>query len=202
MKSRLLLHICCGPCATEVVRRLAADYEVVGFYHNPNIHPEEEYWKRLAEVQRLAALWHVQVDTGAYDHAAFLRAVRGLENEPEGGRRCAACFRLRLAAAADAARANGCTVVASTLTIGRNKKASVINRIGVEACLAAGHNPISSSESGLCPKAGLCPESAPLRFLEADWKKQDGARHGVELSRELGLYRQTYCGCEFSGRRA
>lgn len=178
MKPRLLLHVCCGPCATEVVRRLLPDYQLVGFFYNPNVEPEEEYLRRLAEVQRLSALWRVLVDVGPYDHDRFLAAARGLEDEPEGGRRCEACYRLRLSAAAAAAADNGCATVASTLTIGPQKHAATINAIGREVC--AGHG---------------------LVFLEADWKKQDGFRRSVELARELAMYRQSYCGCEFSRRR-
>ena len=177
LKPKLLLHICCGPCATEVIRRLRDEYEVVGYYYNPNIYPEEEYNKRLMEVQRLSALWRVLADAMPYEHGRFLEAARGLEGEPEGGKRCEACFRLRLETTARAAAANGCTVVASTLTIGPQKRAAVVNVVGREACAAHG-----------------------VRFLEADWKKQDGYKHSIELSRDLGLYRQHYCGCEFSLR--
>jgi epoxyqueuosine reductase len=177
LKPKLLLHICCGPCATEVIRRLRDEYEVVGWFYNPNIDSQDEYDRRLAAVQQLSAVWRVLVDTGPYEHDRFMAAVRGLEAEPEGGRRCAECFRLRLDAAAAAAAANGCTVVASTLTIGRSKRAEVINSIGREACARHG-----------------------VEFLEADWKKQDGFKHSVELARDLGLYRQDYCGCEFSRR--
>jgi predicted adenine nucleotide alpha hydrolase (AANH) superfamily ATPase len=177
VKPKLLLHICCGPCSTEVIKRLRPDYEVVGFFYNPNIFPEKEADRRLMEVQRVSALWRVLVDTGEYDHARFLAAARGLEQEPEGGLRCEACFRLRLEETARRAAANGCTVMASTLTIGRNKKAAVINRIGRDVCARHG-----------------------LDFLEADWKKQDGNLHSVELARDLGLYRQEFCGCEFCRR--
>ncbi len=177
MKPKLLLHICCGPCSTEVIRRLKDDYEVVGFFYNPNIHPEEEYSRRLMEVQRISALWRVLVDVGPYDHERFLAVAHGLEGEPEGGRRCVACYRLRLEAAAHRAAENGCTHLATTLTIAPMKRAAVINPIGREA-------------------AGRCG----LGFLEEDWKKRDGFKHSVELARDLGLYRQHYCGCEFSHR--
>ncbi|UCG43985.1 MAG: epoxyqueuosine reductase QueH [candidate division WOR-3 bacterium] len=177
MKPKLLLHVCCGPCATEVVVRVQDEYEVVGFFYNPNIFPEDEYYKRLEEVHRLSALWHVLVDTGDYDHGRFLELVQGLEREPEGGRRCEVCVRMRLEAAAKAARANGCSIVASTLTIGPSKKAGTINRIGREACAGQG-----------------------VEFLEADWKKKDGFRRSVELSKDIGMYRQDFCGCEFSRR--
>jgi hypothetical protein len=171
VKPKLLLHICCGPCAAGAILRLQQEYELVGFFSNSNIHPEAEYWRRLAAVQQLAAAWHLLVDVDEYDHGAFLERARGLEQEPEGGERCAACFRLRLE------RANGCSLVASTLTIGRNKRAEVIDPIGREVCRAAG-----------------------VEFLAGDWKKRDGQRASVECARELGLYRQDYCGCEFSRR--
>lgn len=177
MKPKLLLHICCGPCATEVIRRLKDDCEVVGFYYNPNTYPEDEYNKRLMEVQRLSALWRVLVDVGTYDHGRFLEAARGLEDEPEGGSRCQACYRLRLAESARRAADNGCTHLATTLTIAPMKRAAVINPIGREAATRHG-----------------------LVFVEEDWKKRDGYRHSIEISKDLGLYRQNYCGCEFSLR--
>lgn len=177
MKPKLLLHICCGPCSTEVIRRLKDDYEVVGFFYNPNIHPDEEYHKRLMEVQRISALWRVLVDTGPYNHERFLDAARGLEAEVEGGKRCLVCYRLRLEEAARRAADNGCTHLATTLTIAPMKKAAAINPIGREA--AARYR---------------------LVFVEADWKKRDGFKHSIELSHDLGLYRQNYCGCEFSRR--
>lgn len=177
MKPKLLLHICCGPCATEVIRRLQDDYEVVGFYYNPNTYPGDEYYKRLMEVQRLSALWRVLVDTGPYDHERFLEAARGLEDEPEGGSRCVACCRLRLEASARRAAENGCTHLATTLTIAPMKRAAVINPIGREAAARNG-----------------------LVFVDEDWKKRDGFKHSVAISKDLGLYRQEYCGCEFSLR--
>jgi len=150
---------------------------VVGFFYNPNIHPESEHDKRLMEVQRISALWRVLVDTEPYEHAPFLEAARGSEGEQEGGRRCEACYRLRLERSALRAAVNGCTHLATTLTIAPKKKASVINSIGREIA-----------------------ERHCLTFVEEDWKKRDGFKHSIELSRDLGLYRQNYCGCEFSRR--
>ena len=178
MKPKLLLHICCGPCSTEVIRRLKDDYEVVGFFYNPNVHPEDEYNKRLMEVQRISALWRVLVDAPPYDHELFLAVARGLEERPEGGSRCLACYRLRLDETARRTAENGCTHLATTLTIAPMKKAAVINPIG----------------RGAATRHGLV-------FVEDDWKKRDGFKHSIELSRDLGLYRQNYCGCEFSLRR-
>jgi len=174
-KPKLLLHICCGPCATEVIRRLQPEYELTGFFYNPNIFPEAEFQRRRQAVEGVTTRWPVRLVIGDYEHDRFLKLVQGLENEPEGGPRCALCYRLRLTQAARHAQAHGCTIVASTLTIGPGKEASVINPIGREVCAQYG-----------------------LQFLEADWKKRDGFKHSLELSRELGLYRQNYCGCEFS----
>ncbi len=171
----MLLHICCGPCATAVINRLKGDYEITGFFYNPNIFPEEEHQRRLEAVQKLSQNWKINILIPEYEHGLFLSEVKGLENEPEGGRRCDVCFRLRLNKSALKAKELGFGVLASTLTIGPNKKAEVINRIGREVCAPLG-----------------------IDFLEADWKKNDGFRQSVELSRELGLYRQHYCGCEFS----
>jgi len=172
---RLLLHICCGPCATTVIKRLKDGYEITGFFYNPNIFPEEEYQCRLEEAQKVVQNWKINLLTREYEHRVFLSEVRGLENEPEGGKRCEICFRLRLEKSALQAKELGCALLASTLTIGPNKNAEVINRIGKEVCAPLG-----------------------IDFLEADWKKNDGFRQSVELSRKLGLYRQHYCGCEFS----
>lgn len=175
LRPKLLLHICCAPCATAVLRRLRDGYDIVGWFDNPNIWPEDEYSRRLLAAEQLSALWHVQLDVAPYDHGRFLAAVYGQEAEPEGGSRCLTCFRLRLESAAAAAIANGCSVVASTLTVGRNKRAEVINSIGRTVCAQYG-----------------------LHFLEGDWKKRGGQQQSVVVSRELGIYRQHYCGCEFS----
>ena len=148
---------------------------MVGFFYNPNIYPEEEHDKRLMEVQRISALWRVLVDARPYDHERFLGVARGLDEEPEGGNRCVACYRVRLEEVARRAVENGCTHIATTLTIAPMKKAAVINPIGREVA------------------ARYC-----LVFVEGDWKKQDGFKRSIELSKDLGLYRQNYCGCEFS----
>lgn len=175
MKPRLLLHICCGPCATVVIERLQPQYQLTGFFYNPNIFPPEEYERRrTAAVQTCTAL-AIPLLTGPFDHEAFLQAVSGLESEPEGGNRCPACLRLRLLVTARQAKGLGFDFFATTLTVGPNKRAELINRLGREAEAQAG-----------------------VLFLAGDWKKQDGFHRSVEISRQLGLYRQHYCGCEFS----
>jgi len=175
VKHRLLLHICCGPCATVVIERLVERYQITGFFYNPNIFPPEEYERRCEAVARVAAFFDIPLLRGEYDHKVFLSSVSGLEAEPEGGHRCPVCFRLRLLTTARQAKELGFAQFASTLTVGPNKQAELINRLGREA----------EVESG-------------VGFLAGDWKKQDGFRRSVELSRQLDLYRQHYCGCEFS----
>ena len=174
VKPRLLLHVCCGPCATEPLHRLAEEYAVSGLFVNPNIAPEEEFLRRAVAVEKLAAAWHFPLEVAPYDHDRFLRAVAGLEAEPEGERRCSVCYRLQLAATAERAAACGCSHFASTLTTGPRKPAAVINPIGEELARRWG-----------------------VTFVAGDWKKQDGFRRSIARARELGLYRQHHCGCEF-----
>lgn len=170
----LLLHICCAPCATHAVRRLGETHAVTGFFSNSNISPREEYEKRLENARRLAAVCRIPLVEDAYDHDAWLAAVKGLEDEPERGRRCEVCFRFNLARAAAYAAAHGFDRFTTTLTISPHKDTRTIFAVG----------------------RSLGP------FLEVDLKKQDGFLKSRELTRELGLYRQDYCGCEFSRGRA
>ena len=172
---RLLLHICCGPCATAVVERLIDDYDITGYFYNPNIHPEEEYSRRLEAARAAAERFGIPFVEGRYDPEAFFEAVKGLEHEPENGVRCTVCYRMRLAATAEYAARNAFDCIASTLTIGPQKKAAVINPIGKDAA-----------------------ETAGVGFFEGDWKKKDGFKRSLELSYEMGMYRQHYCGCVFS----
>jgi predicted adenine nucleotide alpha hydrolase (AANH) superfamily ATPase len=173
---RILLHICCAPCATTVVRRLqAAGYDVHGYFYNPNIQPEKEYYQRLLEAQRLCSTWQIPLEVGDYDWDRWQAEVRGLEHEKEGGKRCEVCYRFRLAATAQKAKELGIAIIATTLTISPRKRPEVINPIGKEV-----------------------GEELEIKFLEADWKKQDGYKQSVETSRELHIYRQHYCGCKYS----
>lgn len=172
---KLLLHICCGPCATHVISSLRKKYMVTGYFYNPNIHPVGEYARRLQAVKVVSGRLDTPVIEGKYDPALFLTTVQGLEKEPENGVRCLVCYRLRLAGACRFAAENGYDLAASTLTVGPMKKASLINPIGIDEA-----------------------ERAGVKFLEADWKKSDGFRHSCEISKEYGIYRQHYCGCLFS----
>jgi predicted adenine nucleotide alpha hydrolase (AANH) superfamily ATPase len=177
MKKRLLLHVCCAPDATVPYQRLKDEYEVIAFFYNPNIHGEEEYQKRLHEVERLAKLWDFPLIVGEYNVEQWFSAVRGLEDEPEGGKRCEVCYSLRLEETAKLAKELGCEAFATVLTISPHKKAEKINAIGKEA-----------------------GERHGIAYLESDFKKKDGFKESVRISRELNLYRQNYCGCRFSMR--
>jgi predicted adenine nucleotide alpha hydrolase (AANH) superfamily ATPase len=176
--ARVLLHICCAPCATTVVRRLQEQgFAVHGFFYNPNIHPEKEYYQRLLEAQRLCKLWSIPLEIGEYDRDRWQAAVKGLEKEPEGGERCRVCYRFRLSVVAEKAKELGIGIIATTLTISPRKRPDVVNPIGREVV-----------------------EELELKFLEADWKKKDGYKQSLDTCRELHIYRQHYCGCRYSYR--
>jgi predicted adenine nucleotide alpha hydrolase (AANH) superfamily ATPase len=160
-----------------VIERLQAQYQLTGFFYNPNIFPAEEYERRRAAAALVAEHWQLPLIVGEYEPERFRTAVKGLEAEPEGGARCPVCFELRLTTTAEQAVRSGFTIIASTLTTGPHKPAPVVNEIGNKVAAQFG-----------------------LSFLAADWKKQDGFKLSLELARQLNLYRQHYCGCEFSLR--
>jgi len=168
-----------------VAKKLRGDYQLESnlkfdcmlFFYNPNIWPEEEYQKRLAEVKRWATKSNLSLIEGKYEHEKWQESVKGLEKEPEGCARCSTCFKVRLEESAKYAKANGYEYFASTLTIGRNKKADIINPIGQSLA-----------------------EKYCLTFIAGDWKKNHGQEESQRLVKEEEMYRQNYCGCEFSLR--
>lgn len=168
--SRLLLHVCCAPCSTTAIERLRDRYAVTGFFSNSNIAPEPEYWRRLREAQRLAAAMQIPCVLDTYDHAAWLACIEGYEDAAEGGARCKCCFAFNLSRTAAYARREGFALYTTTLSISPHKSSVTLFRVGRE----------------------LGP------FLDVDFKKQDGFRRSLALSRQYNLYRQDYCGCEFS----
>ena len=178
----LFLHSCCGPCSSYVLEYLARYFRITLFYYNPNMDTEEEYVRRTDTVRLLlasASYPHpVSLQAAPYDHGPFLRAAAGLENEPEGGARCTRCFELRLEEAARLAALSGFDYYASTLTVSPHKDAERINRIGRE----------------MGDRYGVA-------WLPSDFKKKEGFKRSTVLSRQYGLYRQDYCGCEFSRGR-
>lgn len=179
-RPRLLLHACCGPCSSSVLEQLCAYFEITVLYYNPNTWPAEEYHRRGEELCRFVAEAHplgVTVVEDRYDPREFYSAVAGLENEPERGERCTVCYRLRMRRAAEYAAAGGFDWFTTTLSLSPHKDAVRINRIGQEL----------EAEFG-------------VRHLPSDFKKRNGYLRSLQLSEEYGLYRQDYCGCEFSAR--
>ena len=176
---RLLLHACCAPCSSYCLEYLAQYFSITLFYYNPNIHPAEEYAHRVAEAKRLVQALPVKHPVsfleGTFDPQAFYDAVKGLEQEPEGGARCEVCYRLRLEEAAKQAKEGGFDYFTTTLSISPLKDADKLNRIG-EAVAA---------EYG-------------VPHLPSNFKKKDGYKRSIELSKLYDLYRQDYCGCVFS----
>lgn len=176
---RLFLHACCAPCSSYVLEYLSEYFDITVFFYNPNIGPQTEYDKRVAELKRLIekmpTKYPVHLQTGNYEPQRFLAAVRGLEQEPEGGKRCAVCFRLRLEEAAKLAAENGYDYFCTTLTISPLKNAALLNQIG--------------EETG---------EKYGVSYLPSDFKKREGYKRSIVLSQQYALYRQDYCGCMFS----
>ena len=177
----LFLHSCCAPCSSYVLEYLSEYFKITIFYYNPNIYPEEEYLKRVAEQKRLISQLptknKVDFEEIGYDSSEFFNAVKGLENIPEGGERCFACYRLRLEKTAKLAAEKGFDYLTTTLSIARYKNAQKLNEI--------------SAELG---------EIYKVKALPADFKKKEGYKRSIELSAEYNLYRQNYCGCVFSQR--
>ena len=176
---KLLLHSCCAPCSSYVLEYLSQYFEITVFYYNPNIFPEEEFYKRIREQERLIrempAKYPVHFIAGNYDSEKFYAMAKGLEQVPEGGERCFKCYELRLREAAKVAAAGGFDYFTTTLSISPLKNAAKLNEIGER--LAAEYQ---------------------VAYLPSDFKKKNGYKRSTELSREYGLYRQDYCGCIFS----
>lgn len=176
-KDKLLLHICCAGCGAFVSQLLASDYEVTLFYYNPNIFPKDEYEKRVDTVKKIAQKFNLDLIIEDYDHNQWLEKVKGHESDKEKGGRCLICYRDRLGMTAKTAKENNFQYFTSTLTVSPHKLAGEILKIGQELA-----------------------EQWEVNFLAKDFKKQDGFKKATVLSRELNLYRQNYCGCEFSKR--
>jgi len=170
-KPRLLLHVCCAPCASYPLEYLSDRFEITAFYYNPNIMPQEEYEKRLGEFQKLNC-FPFTFRAGVWDNDAYLAAVSGHEADREGGARCALCFRLRLETAAKLAKEERFDYFGTTLTVSPHKNAEVLNNMGKAL----------SEEYG-------------VPWLYSDFKKREGYKRSIELCRKLNIYRQMYCGC-------
>ena len=176
-KPRLLLHVCCAPCSSHCISVLDPFFDITVFYYNPNISPFEEYERRYAEEVRFLkeAYPHICVVNAEYDSDSFEKLAKGLEDLPEGGERCKRCYRLRLKKSGEYAKQNGFDYFTTTLTVSPYKHSDTLNEIGEEV----------SKECG-------------VKYLFSDFKKQDGYKHSIELSKKYNLYRQDYCGCKYS----
>jgi len=173
---KVALHICCGVCAAGAVEALTkGGHEVVGFFYNPNIHPAEEYQRRLETTQIVARELNLWLEVPIYEPEEWFSQTSSLKNEPEGGKRCHVCYRLRLEKTLEYMLACGADAFTTTLTISPHKSAQIINKIGQE---------IGGS-----------------KFLVRDFKKKDGFKRAVQLAKRWELYRQDYCGCIYSIRR-
>lgn len=180
---RLLLHACCAPCSSYVLEYLSEYFQITVLYFNPNIYPPEEYETRLLELNRFVGEMRfshpVSVMAGDYDPQRFFDGVRGLEQEKEGGARCEVCFRMRLSETARLAAEGRFDYFTTTLSISPKKDAVLLNAIGEEEAARWG-----------------------VAYLSSEFKKKGGFDRSLDLSEEHGLYRQDYCGCVFSRRRA
>ena len=178
-RPRLLLHACCAPCSSYVLEYLTEHFEIDLFFYNPNIMPAEEYDRRLEALHKLLAVMPrasgVKLIEGPREESVFLAAVRGMEAEPEGGVRCPACFSLRLGKTGELCREGGYDYFTTTLTISPHKNAELINEIGMREAAARS-----------------------VRWLPCDFKKRNGYLRSIELCREYGIYRQSWCGCRLA----
>ena len=178
----VFLHSCCAPCSSYVLMYLRQYFKVTVFYYNPNITERTEYAKRveeqkrlIAELNRLPDGYQIDCIEGDYKPESFLELVKGYENCREGGERCALCFRQRLEATAALAKKQGFDYFATTLTVSPLKNATVLNELGLELS-----------------------RQYEVVYLVSDFKKRDGYKQSIELSKKYDLYRQDYCGCAFS----
>lgn len=179
LKPVLLLQCCCAPCSSAVLERLREHFRLKVYFYNPNIYPESEYDKRLSAFKKLLSSPgfsdNAEIVPSEYSPEEFEDAARGYENEKEGGARCERCFKLRLFEAARKAKEIGADYFCTTLTVSPHKNSALLNEIGIAA----------ENEYG-------------VRFLRSDFKKKEGYKRSTELSSELDLYRQNYCGCKYS----
>lgn len=175
----LLLHACCAPCSSAVLERLSNFFKITIFYYNPNITNKDEYHKRVLEVKKFISefktKYAISFIEGKYDPDRFFAISKGLENEPERGRRCYKCYRLRLEETARVASSLGYRNFCTTLTLSPYKNSNWLNEIGSEL-----------------------NKKYESNYLYSDFKKKNGYKRSIELSHEYNLYRQDYCGCIFS----
>lgn len=176
---RLLLHSCCAPCSSYTLEYLSRYFDITVYYFNPNISPKQEFDKRFEEQKRLISQMpfknRVTLVEGDYNYDDFLEIAKGLENVPEGGERCFRCYKMRLENTARLAKEQGFDYFCTTLSISPLKNSQKINELGFEI-----------------------EEKYGVKWLPSDFKKREGYKRSIQLSREYSLYRQNFCGCVFS----
>ena len=176
---KLFLHSCCAPCSSYTLEYLSNYFDITVYYFNPNISPKAEFDKRYAEQKRLIealpSKHPIKLVCGEYDYNDFLKIAKGYEDVPEGGERCFRCYRMRLESTAKLAKKQGFDYFCTTLSISPLKSSQKINEIGYEVA-----------------------EKYGIKWLPSDFKKKEGYKRSIELSREYQLYRQNFCGCVFS----
>lgn len=177
----ILLHSCCGPCSSYVIKELCEYLKVTVFYYNPNIEPKEEYLKRKKEQIRIIEEYQKEMDVDYldcdYENEVYEEKIKGFEQEKEGGSRCSICFFLRLSKTARQAKGNY-DFFGTTLTVSPHKNAKVINQIGL-----------------------IIAEKENIPFLVSDFKKREGYKKSVLYAKKYNLYRQEYCGCLYAKRK-
>ena len=178
-KPSLLLHSCCGPCSSAVLERISDYFDIDVFYYNPNIDSEDEFYRRSDEqiklVEDLELNDKIDVKVIKYNHQEFLSYIKGFEKYKEGGARCFRCYRQRLEKTAKYAQENNYDYFTTTLSISPHKDSQILNRLGK-----------------------FLSEKYKVNYLFSDFKKKNGFKRSVELTDKFNMYRQDYCGCEFS----
>lgn len=177
-KQRMLLHVCCANCVLHPLNILKDRFEITLYFYNPNIHPEEEYMKRLKHVKRISEIYKLPLIIDRYDTDRWYELTDKFRDEPEGSERCNICFAIRLEETARKASALDLDIIATTLSVSPHKNSETINKIGYEAA-----------------------KKSNISFYIANFKKSDGFRKTMELGRQYSIYRQDYCGCEYSIRK-
>lgn len=174
-RKSVLLHTCCGPCSSACIERLSNYLDVTVYYYNPNVEPYEEYLKRKETQIKLLEDLNIPYIDADYDNDYYRAQVKGLESEKEGGARCPVCFKIRLKRTAEVAKEKGFDYFCTSLTVSPHKNSDIINKIG-----------------------HVIGEDIGIKFLYSDFKKREGYKRSIELSKEYDLYRQDYCGCLFA----
>mgnify|MGYP001349088770 FL=1 len=178
-KSKLLLHSCCAPCSGDIMKRLLdSDINYTVYFYNPNIHPHEEYMLRKEENMAFAKKYKIPFVDDDYNPRTWFEITKGMEHEPERGKRCSTCFDMRFIKTSEYAYNNGFDIISSTLGISRWKDMNQINNSGKYA---------ASKFKG-------------LSYWDFNWRKENGSHRMIEVSKDEGFYMQEYCGCVYSLR--